>query len=114
MSGFRGFTLKYFLPKTLKPWPYTESVHCRILAGLGWAAITAELAWHLCPLQKLLEFDKDKLDDALLKKIAKFTVVGGQGQDWENQQGRQGSEEKRCVAPFPTCQATPDGHRVVG
>lgn len=25
-------------------------------------------------MQKLLEFDKDKLDDALLKKIGKFTV----------------------------------------
>ena len=26
-------------------------------------------------MQKLLEFDKDKLDDALLKKIAKYTAV---------------------------------------
>lgn len=27
-------------------------------------------------MTKLLEFDKDKLDDALLKKIGKFTAVG--------------------------------------
>lgn len=26
-------------------------------------------------MQKLLEFDKDKLDDSLLKKIGKFTQV---------------------------------------